>query len=818
MGNFFARYKLYTKVIILAVALGTVAFVADFPGFINQKVENGFHSLYGQKMPDSSIVIIEINQNDIDKLGPWPLKRSYYALLINKLTSLGVKEIGLEVFLSEKLASQAVYNDLLNNEIDRSGRVVLASVAEDFPDKQGPGSLMLPEPKKSLPGLATGHVNYIDNYGIYIPLRITPDGTIEKAFALVLAQKNGLKESLRDRIKLNIFSSWKNFRNYTLLQFFALLENDSPELKYFRNKTVIIGVSHPQISQVISTNFDKEMPGLALHAFALDNLLNNRMINTKYDLFSSIFFAALLLGLIFVRVKTEPFYRYLILFLAFALFSFLLFNLFNTELNYASFLVPFFFLTLFEFYLSVLQRRTYLNGVLTETGKLKQLLEKKESELRHLQKELDMHGEQSEQNIIEKITELKNEIGDLRQKQNDTVSGPSALEESKAENFYGIIYKSRVMASVVDLIKKVAPEEATVLILGESGTGKELAARAIHELNWRRGNSFVAVNCAALSETLLESELFGHVKGAFTNAISDKTGRFEAADKGTIFLDEIGETSENFQVKLLRVLQTGEFEKVGSSKTQKADVRVIAATNRELERLVKEGKFREDLYYRLNVITVKLPPLKERREDIALIAGYLLNSGNEKMELSLAALEQLNKYEWKGNVRELESVLKRAVIFARAAGRKIVKLSDLPNEIVGKDRAGMETLILESLREKKFSHSSINETASELGDVSRTIISENFRGMLLRAYYNAGYDVEKAAANISGTDDVQVIEKVKSKLLTFLKNIEVDVNPLKVQGFEVVKNRLSSKYKNLPQKYHFYLDEIIKKILGTGTL
>lgn len=370
------------------------------------------------------------------------------------------------------------------------------------------------------------------------------------------------------------------------------------------------------------------------------------------------------------------------------------------------------------------------------------------------------------------------------------------------------------MNDVVSVVQKVAPQNATVLITGESGSGKELIANAIHQLSGRKNNNFIAVNCAALTETLLESELFGHVKGAFTNAVAEKKGVFEAADKGTIFLDEIGETSENFQVKLLRVIQSGEFQKVGSVEAQHTDVRVIAATNKNLEEQVKEKKFREDLYYRLNVIKIYLPPLRERKEDIEPVVNFFIKKENENLSISKAAVQQLIENDWKGNVRELESVIKRACIFANAENRNIIKLSDLPAEIVKTDKTNLEGLILESLREKEFSHTSINETAKELGDISRTIVSENFRGIVFKNYFDSNFEIDSAVQKISASKKEEVNEKVRSKIQTYFKNINNDLEKTNSKQFDEIKKEFNSKYKNLPQKYHFYLDEIIKHFIS----
>jgi DNA-binding NtrC family response regulator len=232
-----------------------------------------------------------------------------------------------------------------------------------------------------------------------------------------------------------------------------------------------------------------------------------------------------------------------------------------------------------------------------------------------------------------------------------------------------IIGDSPAMQEVFQRTRLVAPSRASVLLIGETGTGKELIARAIHRLSPRADGPYIRVNCGALSESLLESELFGHVKGAFTGAIDNKTGRFEAAHGGTIFLDEISSMSPKLQVKLLRVLQEREFERVGESRTIRVDTRVIAATNQLLEDEIEAGRFRDDLYYRLNVVPIRLPPLRERPDDIAALAQFFLKRYSEENRrdppaLSFDVLQVLQAYDWPGNVRELENYIERAVVLA----------------------------------------------------------------------------------------------------------------------------------------------------------
>src|SRR5438128_2358888 len=251
--------------------------------------------------------------------------------------------------------------------------------------------------------------------------------------------------------------------------------------------------------------------------------------------------------------------------------------------------------------------------------------------------------------------------------------------------FEGIVGKSRAMSRLLQLLETVAGTNSTILVSGETGTGKEVVARAIHHNSPRRSNRFVALNCSAIPETLLEAELFGHVRGAFTGAIGNRQGRLEQAHKGTLFLDEVGTMSGALQMRLLRVLQEREFERVGDSNTIKVDVRVIAATNSDLARMVADGQFREDLYYRLNVIPVHIPPLRERRDDIPLLVQHFLekfrNNGEAVVTVSQEAMRRLMSYVWPGNVRQLENATERAVAFGGSRGQ--IEAADLSPEIAG---------------------------------------------------------------------------------------------------------------------------------------
>ncbi len=255
--------------------------------------------------------------------------------------------------------------------------------------------------------------------------------------------------------------------------------------------------------------------------------------------------------------------------------------------------------------------------------------------------------------------------------------------QQKSSESRAIIYRSDVMSQLMKMIERVAPSQANVLVLGESGTGKELLARALHEKSTRKNKPFVAINCGALRETLLESELFGHEKGSFTGAYSRKIGLAEAANGGTLFLDEIGELPLSIQAKLLRFIQEGEIFRVGGKDSIKVDIRLVCATNRELDQEVVRGAFREDLFYRINTIVVSAPPLRRRKEDIAILVNHFLNTGsptflNRGKTIDEEAMAILTKYEWPGNIRELQNVCERLQILSEG---HMIMINDLPDSI-----------------------------------------------------------------------------------------------------------------------------------------
>jgi Nif-specific regulatory protein len=301
----------------------------------------------------------------------------------------------------------------------------------------------------------------------------------------------------------------------------------------------------------------------------------------------------------------------------------------------------------------------------------------------------------------------------------------AVLQERLTSDDFGIVGKSAAMRKLLEMVRRVAAQDTTILVLGESGTGKELIARALHLGSPRREKPFVGINCAALTETLLESELFGHERGAFTGAVSQKKGKLEVAEGGTVFLDEIGELAPSLQAKLLRVLQEREFERVGGTKTLPLNIRLVAATNRDLLAQVKNGAFREDLYHRLNVVSLRMPPLRERPEDVSLLAEHFLRRSARRMGRAMAGITPeaeltLRQYSWPGNVRELENAMERAVLLSEA---EWVTPGDLPDVI---------SINVHRVSDPETTYE------SAVGDAKRQAV--------LRAWQQAGGDYKEAAA------------------------------------------------------------------------
>ena len=334
-----------------------------------------------------------------------------------------------------------------------------------------------------------------------------------------------------------------------------------------------------------------------------------------------------------------------------------------------------------------------------------------------------------------------------------------------------IVGDSRVIREVFSTVRKLADTDSTVLILGESGTGKELIARAVHTHSPRVDKNFVVVNCGAIPAELLESELFGHEKGSFTGAIRSRIGKFELAHRGTIFLDEIGDMSPALQVKLLRILQEQEFERVGGNQVIRTDVRILAATNQNLAKAIKEGRFREDLFYRLNVIPINLPPLRDRKEDIPLLVGHFIKRFNRTKRRTIsgvdaAAMKLVEEYGWPGNVRELENICERLVVLK---GAGMIVAVDLPYYVTGdksfENQLHADMLLVGGneveLEERSKSDGPITEIP-EAGISLKEVVEEYEMSLIMQALEKCNW-VKNKAANMLGLNRTTLVEKLKKR-------------------------------------------------------
>lgn len=835
------------------------------------------YHIRGQVPADTNVVILYFDNDDIASLGGGTLKRSYYALLIDVLTKYHVAAIGLEPFFGEQSIEYPEQDELLASTAAASGNVVFSSyfrtVDPNPPANASPvtveypgygknpspilygSQLQLPFPSLVQSAAGIGHTNNTEGAPSQVPLLITSGSNSMPALALevlrVFTHADRTDVQIEHR-SVNIpakgkivripfesdgttfldfpgsLSSFKHYRCVEVMSSYQRQQLGLPatiDLTSLENKIVLVSIIGEGRGRFFQTPFDPQFPSIAIQATFLDNALENSFFSKPRAWVGS-FFVPLGLSIILILLihRFGIFRGGIFAVLLTVLYLSVTQLFFVTTHVLLPIAVPLIFLAsawlmpaLYDYFLV----GKHVAQLESEKERVEGRLRESELKLQMLEKELleekapdDRSSRASE--LLEEIKRYKEEVRTLSAQVSDMVKFEEPEVETTAEvaTFQGIVFqKTGRMKEVTDLIQMISASDTNVLVLGESGTGKELVARAVHELSRRKGKAFVAVNCGALTETLLESELFGHERGSFTGAVKDKVGRFEYADGGTIFLDEIGETSEAFQVKLLRIVQTGEFERVGSTITKKTDARIIAATNKNLRELVAARKFREDLYYRLNVFSIELPPLRERKGDITLLAEHFLKREDVSLSLSATVVDAFLQYHWPGNVRELQSAITRAGILSRSDGRTLIQVRDLSEEIAAaaKGRVDIEDQILEILRSKKFSRSSISETAETLGGLNRGTVAEYLRGICFKHFFENSWDEAKAVEAIAKDGDAESREKVQKKLREYLANVVEGIAT--GQEYDDVRKTLRPKYKNLPQRYHTILDELIRAFL-----
>lgn len=818
----------------------------------------------GNRQADTNIVIIYIDNDAIRELG-FPIKRNFHALTLNTLTDLKVKAVGMGILFEAPSLEYPEYDQLLAGVVEASRRVVLgvyfdsissvkmasppADVGRgefDFPFVAGAewygNGLHLPLDLFRRGAAGIGHMDLtedgriplyvwhssrpIPTFGLEM-LRLFADADRRAVryengeFALRIGEKLLPIDAQEGTVSLLYPGRITAFTTYPMLEvlksYDAMRSGKTPALPVvrLRDKIVIIGVIAEGRTETVATPVDPRFPVIGLQATFLDNALRSGFLR-EVPLWLT---AGVCFLIAFVWISSVLLVKFNKRWIpptaataGLVIVSFGLFAVFGVILPLALPLVA----STLALLIGLVYRQAHLQRqmaiVHSEKDRIEATLRDREAKVAILERELagttSTLSDDKTAELLEELRKYKAEIHSLSS-QRDDMEEAAMSETDEVREFEGIVFQAGgSMQPVIDFIRKIAPSDATVLLLGESGTGKEMVARAIHRNSSRAGKPFVAVNCGALSEHLLESELFGHEKGAFTGAVKDKPGRFELADGGTILLDEIGEVSEAFQVKLLRVLQEGEFERVGGTKTLKVNLRVIAATNKDLKQLVKEKRFREDLYYRINVLSIELPPLRERPGDISILIRHFLKQEGGDLAISKNVLDVLTTYSWRGNIRELESVIKRAALLAKADKRRMITLKDLSGEVMAATSTliALDDQILESMREKEFSRSAVTETANELGGLNRGTVAEYLRGQFLKAFVDHTYSLDATVRYISHSTDPAVNDRVRKKLQEYLTNIAEAVDTTK--PIEELKNSLKPKTKNLPQKYHPFLHQI----------
>jgi transcriptional regulator with GAF, ATPase, and Fis domain/CHASE2 domain-containing sensor protein len=853
---------------VLGAGLAALVLLRSPLDRLEDQVTHVRYDIRGARRADTNVVVVYIDQEALRSLH-WPVRRNFYALVLKALDDIHVRAVGIEAFFEEPNAEYPEYDDLLARMCARAGNVVLTSYFDtvagpnalqardslppgifDFPAvlDDVPSASGLHVPFAPLRGSAAGigHVNVgvntdidlflgdgaarVPSFGLELTrvyLGAARSAVVCRGRSIEFRRDAGAFEvtaASGESATVNFPGGLGSFTAYPFLEvlrsYDALRAERAPSIPVagLRGKIVLIGIIAEGRSVFVPTPVDPHMPAVVLHASIIDNLLRDRFI-VRVPFWITLLLSACagLLCAAASLVLRTPLNRWALagIPLVFIAASFLLFLGAGVILP----LTPAVALCLAAGGAGLLQRqrraKVHVEGMESEKRGILEKLRDREAKVEMLERELvtaeaARTGDRTEE-LVEELRRYRAEIRTLSSKADDMdvfepAGGDAAAD---AAEFESMVYsRSGPMSGVIEFVAKIAPSDSPVLILGESGTGKELVARAIHRRSPRREGAFVAVNCGALAESLLESELFGHEKGAFTGAVREKPGRFELADGGTILLDEIGEVSEAFQLKLLRVLQEGEFERVGGTKTLHVNIRIVAATNADLRELVRQKKFREDLYYRLDVLTVSLPPLRERQADIPVLIGHFLGKEGGEVRVSRNVMDALQNYRWPGNIRELESVMKRGTLLARSERRPMVTVKDLNDDIADAARgaAPVEEQVLESLRDKGFTRSSVTETADELGGLNRGTVAEYLRGECLKAFAECTFDIGKAVRRISLSADPAVNERVRKKFHDYLSNISEGLSPS--QTWESNRGALRPKSKNLPQKYHPYLEQV----------
>jgi len=838
-----SRQKISLGAVVFLLMLSSVLLVPLRTFFTDADVDV-LLSLRGDRDVSKDVLLVYIDSQDIESLGGWPITRDYYGYLIHVLHNAGARVIALDVLFSTENSHYPEYDKDLSHFARIAGNVCLPFAFSHLADEvtlNGAAYLLGDAPhypfamlESSLAGMGFGNLadETVARHSLLAAVQrdsVVPSLGLECARQFLfgknsklLIEKNRIIISAdsgrvviptdaRHRIRLNHFGALDRLQSMSLIDLFQTYQK-SPDSLHVQGKLVFIGVIAPGAAPIKTTPLLSSFPATLIHLTAAENIIAQNYIRTPSALLLALIILIFIAATIFCLARqVRRILIYVIVICVYILGAVLLFKLSARALPL---LQPLFASLLSAALLLVLAYRNRKKNDLHIQKQYANEISSKEQQLADARKSMQQLKNQmadekartaeSDSAAKQQLETREKEIAQLQKELRDMNAAAEKAPPVAHETFPNIIRASKSpLNHVLDLVIKVAPNDIPVLISGETGAGKEMIAQAIHTSGSRAGKPFIAVNCGALPETLLESELFGHEKGAFTGASSRRLGRFELADNGTLFLDEITETSVNFQAKLLRVLQENTFERLGGEKTIHVNVRIITASSKNIAAQVATGLFREDLFYRLNGFPIDLPPLRDRRHDIPLLAHHFLEKYQyEKLSLSEHAMQLLQNYGWPGNVREVENVIRRAAILAQSDGRNLIQEIDLPHSLSADLNGAVayrsfDEHVLETLRALKFTHSSINQAAKTLGEKDRGTITGYFRGLCFQHLVNADFDIDKAAATLAGCDEPDVISRVKAKINHYL------------DGAKKSQKREAA-FKGLPKIYHPYLDQIIK--------
>jgi transcriptional regulator with GAF, ATPase, and Fis domain/CHASE2 domain-containing sensor protein len=828
-----------------------ILMISLIPGDFNEGIQNfeldTHFRLRGERAASENMTLVHIGSEDIaEPGGRWPITRDYYGYLLHVLGQMEARAVDIDLLFTAPDPLHPEYDKILADFMESFGRVCLPMTFSSLTStEKGIVSGIDPHYPHSL---FRQHVSGIgfSNLGRELVIREVPllarqGDEYKLSFGLEMARayagydtftvRDGDLYVMTDsesvmvdidtegRVLVNHFGNMDQMHSISLVNLLKTFRQ-APDSLFLKDKLVVVLVTAPGVAPLVSTPLSGLIPASLVHATVAENMLGGRFIQKAGPGLSILFILIFIFAGVLMHYKLRGYALAVSIIVLLSSAVFVSQFLFNGLNFFLPLFYPFMGFLTTAFALGVLktyqQRREEhgMRDLLQEQidAKAKQLqaaktqLAKLESQLSEEESQTQKSKELAEKRSAE-IRMLEKELRDLK-----SYSLPQEEAGTQPE-FKDIIHdKQSKMATVLNLVLTVAKDDIPVLIMGETGTGKEMIARTIHDNSHRHDQPFVAVNCGALSETLLESELFGHEKGSFTGAVSRRKGRFELAGGGTIFLDEITETSPSFQAKLLRVLQEGTFERLGGEQSLSVDIRVIAASNRDVQQEQMEGRFRQDLFYRLNGFPITIPPLRERKEDIPLLSEHFLGKyqTGSVQSLSGRVMELMQHYHWPGNVRELENVIRRTAILAQSRNRVQIREADLPPEIRKTDQQvalqsvhrPLEDQVLESLRKLAFSRSSIKQTAEALGNKDRGTITEYFRGICFEQLAENDFDISSASSRIADTSDEKIVERVQQKLNEYISNLvqtmQHDPDP-----------DISSAFKGLPKKYHPALQKVM---------